>query len=697
MTLQEAMMDKGFAAPREIAWEGVIKRFPTDLDKPHSHDGWYIAFDDAKGKAAAFGSWRDGEVHRWSNGSGRVLTEAELQAIKANKDKALAEMTKNREQAALRAQRIYEMGKPKEVTPYLMRKGITCPEGVLSVDGVSSKLFGFEGNDRLMSGLLVPMRNRAGVMRSLQIIPHDPAYQKLFMRGGQVSGCFHVLGKLEGATRVVIAEGLATAQSVREALGVVAVVAFSAGNLPKAAEHIRALNATAEIIICADDDPAGIKGAELAAAVVQGRMVLPGNGINDFNDLHAAQGLAAVREAILGIEAVENDDWRADLIIHHKKDGTQAIPCRVHNLILILKNDQEFKGRFRFNEFSGKPAIDGQDMDDIGPIAIKALLEKQWIPEKVPTADVMDALQVVASHSTFHPVRDYLETLTWDGNERIPNFFEDFCGSVRDNYHIAVARSLFVSAVARIFKPGCKVDTMVILESPQGKGKSQLWLTLFGEWCSEVTASLNDKDFYSGMRGYWCLDFAELDAFSRAEATQIKRILTSQSDNYRPHYGRMSRAFPRQCVFVGGTNRDDWHTDATGARRFLPIKITEQIDITGVGYARDQLWAEAVIRFRQGETWWEIPDAEAHQESIYSGDPWEQPVIEYMDDIKNAVGAGMPGVSMETTTSDVLTMCLKIDKGRQTRSDEMRAGAILRRHGWVKVRRGGRNIYIPPP
>lgn len=683
MTLAEAMMDKGFAVPREIIWEGVIKRFPTDPDKPHSSDGWYIAFDDAKGKAAAFGSWRDGEVHRWSNGTGRVLTAAELQAIKADKERAMAEMVKTRDQAALRAQRIYEMGKPNEVAPYLTRKGITCPDGVLTVEGVSSKLFGFEGNDRLMSGLLVPMRNRAGVIRSLQIIPHDPACQKLFMRGGQVSGCFHVLGKLEGATQVVIAEGLATAQSVREALGVVAVVAFSAGNLPKVAEHIRALNATADIIICADDDPAGIKGGERASLLVKGRMVLPGHGINDFNDLHVALGLAAVRAAITGTEAEDNEDWRSELIIHHKKDGTQAIPCRVHNLILILKNGQEFKGKLSFNEFSGQPAIDSKDMDEIGTIAIKAQLEKNWIPEKVPSSDVLDALQVVASHSPFHPVRDYLNSNTWDGTERIPYFFEDFCGSVRDDYHIAVARSLFVSAVARIFKPGCKVDTMVILESPQGKGKSQLWLTLFGAWCSEVTASLNDKDFYSGMRGYWCLDFAELDAFSRAEATQIKRILTSQSDNYRPHYGRMSRAFPRQCVFVGGTNRDDWHTDPTGARRFLPVRITGNIDIAGVAKARDQLWAEAVVRFRQGENWWEIPDAESHQKESYMGDPWDDRVIEY------CYGR------QRVTTAEILGDCLRIEAGRQTRSDQMRLASILKSQGWSRKHLGaGKWAYV---
>ena len=684
MTLVEAIADQGYHVPDHIIWDGVLHRFATDADKPHSKDGWYVAHDDARGKAAAFGSWRNGGVsHTWSNGAGRTFTPAEFQAIQQQQVQAKGAIKQARDQAAMRAARIYEHALPIEVAPYLSRKGITCPEGVRSIEGMSSKAFGFEGNERQISGLVVPLRNRDGQIRSLQIIPHDATHPKLFMKGGQVASCFHALGDLATAPRILVAEGLATAQSLREAIsGAAAVAAFSAGNLPEVAKAVRALNATAEIVICADDDPAGRKGAEIAVAATQGRMVLPTHGVNDFNDLHLAQGIQAVRAAVLGDD--DNQDWRADLIIHHKKDGTQAIPCRVHNLILILKHAQEFKGRFRFNDFSGKPAIDGQDMDDVGPIAIKAMLEKQWIPEKVPTADVMDALQVVASHSTFHPVRDYLDGLTWDGTERIPHFFEDFCGSARDAYHIAVARSLFVSAVARIYKPGCKVDTMVILESQQGRGKSQLWLTLFGEWCSEVTSSLNDKDFYSGMRGYWCLDFAELDAFSRAEATQIKRILTSQSDNYRPHYGRMARAFPRQCVFVGGTNRDDWHTDATGARRFLPVKITAQIDIAAVGLARDQLWAEAVARFRQSETWWEIPDAEVHQEESYVGDPWDERVINFCYGRER------------TSTAEILgDGCLRIDAGRQTRSDQMRVSAILKRNGWERRRLAdGKWVYV---
>lgn len=689
-TLYDAIRNAGYAAPEHIEWDGQLHRFATDPDKRHSKDGWYVAHDDAKGKAAAFGSWRDGATQTWSNGTGRQLTKDELADIEAKKRKSLAEEKKAREQAALRAQRLYDEADQGVLSSgYLQRKGIQCPDGVRAVNGLSSKAFGFSGDEWTISGLLVPMRDRTGTLKSLQIIPDDAQRNKLFMKGGQTAACYHSLGDIDGAQRLLIGEGLATAQSAREATGCTALVAFSAGNLPDVAGLARALNATAEIIILGDDDEAGRLKSAQAAQRCGGRTVFPGDGCNDFNDLHAAHGLEAVRAAILGnaqspaATAVDDVSWRADLIVKHKDDGSQTIPCRVHNLIVILSGSPDFSGRIRYNEFSSQIAVDGNDIDDVEPIKIKAKIEKGLIADKIPTGDLLEAMSVVASRSSFHPVREYLDSLRWDGTERIPFFFDDYCGCVRDDYHIAVAQSLFVSSVARIFKPGCKVDTMVILQSAQGMRKTMLWLALYGQWCMEVTASLSDKDFYSGLRGVWCADFSELDAFSRSETTQIKRILTSQSDSYRPHYGRGTKVFPRQCVFVGGTNKDDWNTDATGGRRFLPVQVAHKIDVDSVATNRDQLWAEAVVRYRRGETWWDIPDAHVHQEATYQGDPWEDPIMDFV------LGRS------QTSVYDVLLDCLRIDKGKQTRADQMRVSAVLKRHGWERKKlSSGKWVYV---
>lgn len=380
-------------------------------------------------------------------------------------------------------------------------------------------------------------------------------------------------------------------------------------------------------------------------------------------------------------------DWRSALIIKHKDDGSQIIPCRVHNLIHILKHSPEFEGRIRFNEFSGQVAIDGQDLDDIGPVKIKAQLECNWIKEKVATTDVVEAMSVVAQQSSFHPVREWLQSLSWDGVPRVESFCHDYLGKPLDAYHIAVARALFVSAVLRILKPGCKVDTMTILEGLQGQGKSTLWLALFDPWYAEITDSLNSKDFFIGLSGVWCADFGELDQFSKAETTRIKQVITSQSDHYRGLWKGYHKRHPRQCIFVGGTNTDNWQTDATGARRFLPIKLhSHRIDVDAVRKVRDQLWAEAVFIVQADPgRWWDIPDAAEHQEASYVGDTWEEIVGRWLSDYYIDWKNEPPHQRSElrVTVAAVLEHAIRLDPGKHTRPDQTRAGNVLRRLGWV--------------
>jgi putative DNA primase/helicase len=672
-SLYDAMANAGYVAPEQVVWDGKLHRFATDHAKRHSKDGWYIAHDDARGKAAAFGSWRDGGNHVWSNGTGRKLTDAEFKDIEAQKKKALAEERKAREQSALRAQRIFEQASETvEYSAYLERKGITCPDGVRAVQGLSSKAFGFDGDEFSCSGLIVPMRNKSGEIRSLQLIPEDAGKKKLFMKGGQVAACFHVLGEIGGSTMILIAEGLATAQSARAALGCTALVAFSAGNLPDVAEIARSLNATADIVICADDDEAGRKKAAEAAKRAGARIVIPGSGCNDFNDLHQAQGLAAVKLAILGPEPEpeDADDWKADLIVKHKDNGDQIIPCRVHNLIVILQNAPEFKGRIRYNRFSESSDIDDGDADEVVPIRLMASLEKNWIKEQVKFEYVTKAVSAVAKDNEYHPVLDYLHSLTWDGIPRIDNFFSDHFGTPHDPYHVGVARSLFISAVLRVVRPGCKCDTMTILQGCQGAGKTEIWIALFGKWHAEVIDSLNGKDFFSGQRGIWCADFGELDQFSKTETTRIKQILTMREDNYRNHYGRVHVKHPRQLIFVGGTNSHEWLNDPTGGRRFLPVKV-DRIDVEAVATIRDQLWAEALIIARNPGRWWEIEGATDAQEESYAGDSWEELIADHLVGKENI------------TIARLLYDGLKIEYGKQTKPDQTRAGNALRRLGWT--------------
>ncbi|MBF0398659.1 MAG: toprim domain-containing protein [Desulfobacterales bacterium] len=681
-SLEKAIIDAGYTPPEAILWDGHLHRFPTDHQKRNSKDGWYVAHDDDKGKAAMFGSWRDGKTHKWSNGTGRRLTDDEIKEIENKKKEALEYEKKNREQSAIRANRIYEQSDQKiTYSAYLERKGIECPEGVKAVCGISSKMFGFE-KDWQIHGLIVPMKNANGKIVSLQIIPESG--NKLFMPHGQSAQAFHILGEINNAETILIAEGIATAQSLRQATGYTVVVAFSAGNIIAVARIIRQQNATAKIIICADDDETGRKNAEEAAQICSGSILLPGHKVNDFNDLHTAKGLDVVKQVVM---ANNNESWRADLIVKNKSDGTQSIPCRKHNLLLFLEHHEQFKGRIKFNTFSERDALDGVDIDDHIYVNICAELEKySGITDKITTQDVVETISCISKKYKFNPVQEYLQSLTWDGVSRINTFFHKYCGTQNDQYHTATSRALFISAVLRIQKPGCKVDTMTILEGYQGIGKTQIWNILFSPWHAEITDSLNTKDFFIGLQGIWCADFGELDQFSRAETTRIKQIITMANDNYRGMWGKSHIKHPRKCIFVGGTNNSSWQTDPSGARRFLPIKVTKKIDTVEIAKIKDQLWAEAVQIVKNTDRWWEIPDAEEHQEASYIGDLWEEMIAEWLL---------LEHHPFEVTIYNILTQALNFTVEKHNKSIQTRIGFIMKRLGWKPVvkRNNGAKIH----
>lgn len=186
-----------------------------------------------------------------------------------------------------------------------------------------------------------------------------------------------------------------------------------------------------------------------------------------------------------------------------------------------------------------------------------------------------------------------------------------------------------VSAVARAFEPGCKVDTMLVLEGKQGVGKTRFTRELFGaDWYAEATASPGDKDFFQVLQGRWVMEIGEMESFTKAEVGKIKQAVTAQQDTFRASYGRFVKTYPRQCVFVGTTNENQYLRDPTGARRFLPIRVNT-IDVDRIIRERDQLWAEAVHLYREGFDYWTLPaDAAREQERRYQADTWEETITD---------------------------------------------------------------------
>ena len=258
----------------------------------------------------------------------------------------------------------------------------------------------------------------------------------------------------------------------------------------------------------------------------------------------------------------------------------------------------------------------------------------------VSAAVTADAVELVAHDCTYHPVLDYLSDCKWDGIKRLETIMPVYFGAQLSPYSREIGRILMISAVARIFNPAAKVDTMVVLEGKQGLLKSTAIKTLFYPWFTDEIADLGSKGSAMQCAGVWCVEIAELDAMSKADVSKVKAFLSRTTDRFRPPYGRHVVERPRSCIFFGSTNARDYLKDATGARRFYPLAVGVEapIDVEGLRRDRDLLWAEAVEGYNGGDAWWfsdpttdAAIEASAQQEERYQLDPWEQPIADFLN------------------------------------------------------------------
>lgn len=317
---------------------------------------------------------------------------------------------------------------------------------------------------------------------------------------------------------------------------------------------------------------------------------------------------------------------------------------------------------------------------------ITMTLQKHYDFHRLGSSTVHGACKAIADLNKKSTPLEWMKSLKWDGTSRAEMFFQKYFGAKNNKYTRAVSKNFLVSIAARIARPGCKVDNMVILEGEQGARKSSGLGSLAQDWFNESNESINSKEFFQSLSGSMIVEIAELDSFSKAEVNTIKKVVTTQVDKYRPPYGRVPQRFPRQCVFVGTTNEEHYLRDATGARRFWPLKI-KQGDTEALATDREQIFAEAYHLFKSGENWYDVPsEASSEQALRYDVDIWEETIAEFL--------LGRSSVTVgEIATSE---QCLAMKPGQLHQGHRKRIYAILKRLEWkISAGHGRSKVFTP--
>lgn len=314
----------------------------------------------------------------------------------------------------------------------------------------------------------------------------------------------------------------------------------------------------------------------------------------------------------LNPNALTDVEWMKTSTLRYDDNG--RVKSTLDNMLKILVHDQALSGRIAFDRFASRYVAKGAlpwnmtpgtrlwtDADDAG---LRWYLENKY--EVTGRDKVQDAMIMCAEQNGFNEVLDYLNSLKWDGVPRLDTLFIDYLGAEDNIYTRAVARKSLTAAVARAFEPGCKYDTMPILIGRQGAGKSTLIRTIGKKWYADGLSTFEGKEAAESIQGKWIIEAGEMAGYTRAEENASKQFLSRQVDVFRQAYGRRTQEYPRRCVFFGSSNQYEFLKDITGNRRFWPIDIEAQKPTKNV-YVNlpsevDQIWAEAVVRYKNGES-----------------------------------------------------------------------------------------------
>lgn len=362
------------------------------------------------------------------------------------------------------------------------------------------------------------------------------------------------------------------------------------------------------------------------------------------------------------------------------KDGNPKATMR-NTIVALQRLELTFsQDRFRHRKFVNGAMLDdheGEISDDACAVLRKFVIEAFGFDPKAE--NVRDAVTQLCLEHSFHPIRQMLDALTWDGVPRVDDWLVKYMGAEDTSLNRAIGRIMLIAAVRRVREPGVKFDTIVILEGKQGTGKSTALRILAGpgNHSDNELLTLDTKAQMEAMEGVWICELSEMSGLNKSEVERMKAFASRDVDRARMSYGRFSEARGRQTIFIGTTNEHKYLKDRTGNRRFLPVK-TGEIDLEALRRDRDQLWAEAAKLEAEGESivlsqaLWAV--AAAEQDERLEDDPWQEKLA--------TVRGRAVGEQVRAYTAELLGSVLGISLERQHNGHGKRLAALMRELGW---------------
>ena len=500
---------------------------------------------------------------------------------------------------------------------------------------------------------------------------------------------------------IVIVEGEKAADAASATFPDYITTTWSGGSSTVAGTDWRLLQDRSVVIWPDNDDPGHKAAAQLAkilqpiaASIVILRIKdLPPGA--DAADIQPDDPNKFIYDRTPGVEPeiIQPSETQLTYRSQLQKSDNGNLIANLANVMLILRNNPQLQfivardemARLIYvkNQIPGTVNATPYPLRDCDVSAVQEWVQRNTGPRNIGTQIVYQALELRSWELSYHPVKDYLSSLKWDGKPRVQTWLTYYmgCEPTSDNqreYYNKIGEMFLISMVARIFRPGCKCDYALIFEGEQGDKKSTACAILAGEWFSDsLPADIGHKDAAQHLNGKWLIEIGEMSAFSKSESAALKAFLTRTVEKYRPPHGRAEVVEPRQCVFIGTTNKKAYLRDETGGRRFWPVLTGASIAIDDLARDRDQLLAEAVHLFQSSVAWWPDRDFERRyikpeQEEKFEVDAWEEPIRDYLSG------------RYDTSLIDIAKQAIYLEVSRIGTADQRRIINILERLRWKK-------------